>query len=513
VPSLPHPVSESRTLLPKSIFLASSLVILFCCVALAFYITSGRSEKAGVAPGMPLRSLAILPFKPLVSDHADPALELGMTDALITRLGSIKGIVVRPTGSILRYTDGERNIRDIGNELDVEVLLDGKVQKVGKRVRLSVQLVRARDGAVLWAGAFDEETGDILAVQDSVSGRVAETLAWKLSGEDRERLTKIDATNGEAYELYLRGRYFWNKRSVEGLKTGLDYFKRAAEKDLNFALAYAGQADSYLLLGLRNALPAQMARDEARAAATIAIKLNESLAEPHASLARVEEFSGHRADAEREYLRATELNPNYPTARFWHSRFLLRRKRIEEAVPEAEKAHNLDPLSLPVNMNLGEVLFHARRYDGAARQFRKTRELDQNFETRQLNYYLYASYAQAGKYEEAIPPLATILSKSDALKGARIEAELSDALHAQGAQGLWRKEIEMLKRDADEDYTILFADAYVRLGEKNEAFEWLNRCADRLNWQIYFLNLDPTFDPLRSDARYAELMQRLDLQP
>jgi TolB-like protein len=266
-----------------------------------------------------VNSIAVLPFKPLGTEGSDEVLGLGMADALITKLSNLRKIVVRPTSAVLKYTGPGHDPLAVGRELSVDSVLDGKIQKLGDRVRVTVQLVRVRDGLPLWAEKFDEQFTSIFAVEDSISEQVTKALVLKLTGEEKKQLSKHYTESPEAYQLYLKGRYFWNKRAAEDLEKSIKFFEQAIGKDPNYALAYAGLADAYSVLA-NTPLPQRDAMSKAKAAAMKALELDDTLAEAHTSLALVKmSYDWDWPGAEREFKRALELNPNYATAHHWYA--------------------------------------------------------------------------------------------------------------------------------------------------------------------------------------------------
>lgn len=314
-----------------------------------------------------VRSLAVLPFKHVSGEGADEALELGMADALIARLSHIRQISVRPTRAILKYTERGQDLLDAGRALGVDAVLDGTVQKSDDRVRVTVQLVSVRDGKHLWSETFDEQWTNIFALQDAVSNQVARSLALQITTEEREQIAKRHTRNTEAYEAYLKGRYFWNQRTPEGFKKGIEYFQQAIDIDPIYAQAYAGLADSYALLGVMGGVPGKEVYPKAKAAALKALEIDDTLGEAHASLAVIKfwyewDFEG----AEREFKRAIELNPNHSTAHHWYAFYLATGAgRPEEAIAEIKRAQELDPLSLIISTDVGSIYVYAGRYDEA----------------------------------------------------------------------------------------------------------------------------------------------------
>ncbi|MBA2378121.1 MAG: winged helix-turn-helix domain-containing protein, partial [Blastocatellia bacterium] len=331
---------RSRILAAAGAFILIGIVV--------FYVWN--RDPVPTADNLTLRSIAVLPFKPITANERDESLELGMSDTLITRLSSIGQITVRPMSAVRRYTDLEQDAVAAGRELQVESVLEGNIQRAGERIRISARLVRVIDEKTLWTETFDEKFTDIFAVQDSISQKIVVALALHLSGEEQNQLTKKYTADTEAYQLYLQGRYFWNKVTPEGFEKSLVFYRQAIAIDPNYALAYAGLADSYNLLGSYGVLPLKESHPKARAAAEKALEIDGELAEAHTSLATViADYYWDWAEAEKHFKQAIALNPNYPVARNWYSQHLARMGRFEEAIEEAKRAQTLDPLSPSAN--------------------------------------------------------------------------------------------------------------------------------------------------------------------
>ncbi len=467
------------------------------------------------------RSIAVLPFKALADEGGDERyLGLGMADAIIIKLGNLRQINVRPTGAVLKYMDAGQDILTTGRELRVEALLDGRVQKAGSRVRVTVQLVNVRDGATIWAEKFDEGFTDIFAVQDSISEQVASALMLKLSGAERKSLSKHYTENGEAYQSYLKGRYYWNKMASEGLRRSLDCFAEAVEKDAGYALAYAGMAASYVHLEIYGFMLPSEAMPKAKAAALRAIELDTTVAEAHASLALVRMF--YERDwpgAEKDFRQALRLNPSYAAAHDWFAIYLMSKGRTEEALASIRKAQELDPLSLIINTDVACALYYARRFDDSIRQCRWVLEAEPNFVT--AHFRIGLAYEQLGRYAEAVEAFqsAIALSADDtkasavaAFKGgADARASLAHTYALQGAREAARGILSELEEHAGHAYVPPhdIAMIYSALGEKDKAFEWLRLAYQERFSLLVLLELDPRFDSLRADPRFRNLLSRI----
>ena len=472
--------------------------------------TTDPQEKATDRVARPrLAGIAILPFRPINPEHRDEYLELGIADALITRLSDIKQIVVRPTSSVRKYTDLEQDPVAIGKEMAVESVLEGCIQKLTDRIRVTARLVRVKDGSSLWSGKFDEDFTDIFAVEDSISEKVASALALRLTGDDRERLTKRYTDNTAAYNTYLKGRYYWNKRTEESLNKAVECFNQATEIDPDYALAYAGLADCYTKLG-DVGVTAMTSRDAfalAHQAASKALKIDSSLPEVYASLGHLNMHLLRWDDAESNFKQAIEINPNYPSAHHWYAYFMAFHRLFNEALKRIDIAQQLDPLSLPIVDSVGEFLYFARRYNEAVEAFRKALEMDPEFLASRIN--LGRVYEQLGRFNEA---------EGEFLKARSVTGESIDALAALGhtyamsgnqtaAREILAQMIELSKKRYVSPYDMALIHA--ALGEIDEAFRCLENAYDRCaEWMIY-TNIDPRLDPLRADARFDDLLARL----
>src|SRR6266542_3207006 len=454
-------------------------------------------------PPAQIRSIAVLPFKPLVADARDESLELGMADTLITTLRNVSQITVRPTSAVRKYRALDQDELAAGREQRVDAVLEGTIQKLGDRIRVTVRLLRVADGAKLWADKFDQESTDIFLIQDSISEQVAGTVAVKLTGEQRELLTKRYTTNIEAYQLYLKGRYFLNKSTEEDFRKSIEYFQQALEKDPNYALAHAGLADSYAQLGSYGLIQMKDSYPRARAALTRALESDEKLGEAHASLGFVlMNYYWDWAEAEKRFKRAIQLNPNYAMAHNWYSQHLAFMGRSEEAIREAKRAEEIDPLS-PWN-NSGFVSFLARQYDDAIRASQNTLELDPNFAVAHMIIGL--SYVQKKMYDEGISELQRAKANPDS------RAFLAYAYAAAGRKSEARKILDELEQLSKQKYVSPFpiAVVYTGLGDNDRAFEALEKAYAERSWGMGMLEVNPVFDPLRADPRFAVLLRHVN---
>jgi TolB-like protein len=376
----------------------ASLLLLFIVVAAYVYL-SARSRARQAPAGGGAKTIAVLPFKSLSADGGDDYLGLGMADTLITRLSRTGRALVRPTSAVRKFGKADDDPVKAGRDLGVDFVLDGSVQRVENRVRVTARLVRASDGQPLWANQFDEPFTDIFKVEDAISEKLAAALVLSLSGPEQERMVRRETTSPEAYQLYLKGRYFWEKRTEEGLKKSIEFFQQAIDLDPAYAMAYSGLADAYAQLPGYGATASMEVYPKAKAAAAKALALDDDLAEAHTSAATVlSYFEWDWAAAEDEYRKALALNPNYAAAHHRLGVHLAAMARADEAVSELHRAQEMDPLSLIINSLLGFAYFQAHQYDEAIDQLRKTIEMDRNFPpAREILAHVYAEKGMAAE--------------------------------------------------------------------------------------------------------------------
>lgn len=492
----------------KLTFIIPCALLLGVIVAAIYLWISNKSNRPETI--LDVKSIAVLPFKPMSEQESDESLEIGMADALITRLSNAK-IIVRPTGSIIKYHKSEQDLIATGRELQVDSLLEGRIQKSGDRVRVTVQLVSAKDGRPLWAEKFDAKSTDLFTLQDSISEQIMRTLEVKLSSQERQRLTKHSTANVEAFQAYAKGRLCWNRRTAEGFRKAIDYFNESIKIDPEYALAYAGLADCYTSLSPYTLNPPNESFPKAKEAARKALEIDDTLAEAHTSLAHILFiYDWNWEGAEREYKRAIELNPNYPTAHQWYSVYLSSMGRNEEAIAQAKRAQELDPVSLPIARDMTRAFYLARQYDQAIAVSMKAIELDHR--TYGLNSPLEMAYEQKGLYDQAIE----VRLKASSIAGFEPQAiaALREQYQTLGWKGYWQKELSRTEALAKQEYVTpyLLVRLHARLGEKEKAFEWLEKAYAEHSDQLIWLKADPIFDNLRSDTRFKDLLRRVGLE-
>jgi TolB-like protein/DNA-binding winged helix-turn-helix (wHTH) protein/Tfp pilus assembly protein PilF len=461
----------------------------------------------GVPPAG-IRSLAVLPLENLSGDPSQDYFADGMTDQLITDLAQISALRVISRTSVMVYKGARKPLPEIARELNVGAVVEGTVLRSGDRVRITAQLIQAAADKHLWAETYEGNLRDALVLQTKVAQAIAERIRVELTPREQAGLRHLNEVDPDAYENYLKGRYFWNKRTANGLKTAIEYFDKAIAKDPTYAPAYSGLADSYALAGdwQYDVMTTKEALPKAKAAAMKALELDDSLSDAHTSLAFcLESFDWDWEAADREFQRAIELNPGYATAHHWYAWHLALLRKNQEAIAEMRKAQNLDPLSLIINADLAELLLIANFPDESIQQSRKTIEMDSNFAL--AHNQLAQGYLEKHMWAEAISEFQKAIQLSGG--SATCVANLARAYAASGTNA---KAVELLRdlksRSAhDYPYAPELAVVYAAIGEKHEAMAWLEKGYDeRFNPSVL---LRPGFDPLRSDPRFKDLVRRI----
>jgi TolB-like protein/DNA-binding winged helix-turn-helix (wHTH) protein/Tfp pilus assembly protein PilF len=502
VPSAVKPATPKHRL--PSLAWKISLLVLF--ILLASFATWKFYSKN--LPSTKIRSLAVLPLESLSADASQDYFADGMTDELITDLGQISALRVISRTSVMPYKRARKPLPQIAKELNVDAVVEGTVLRSGDRVRITAQLIEATADKHLWAGSYEGDLRDALTLQNQVARSIAEQIRISLSPQEQAVLKSAKVVNPEAYEAYLKGRYFWNKRTADGLKTAVDYFNQAIAKDPNYAQAYTGLADTYALLGdwQYGVMSPKEAFPKAKAAAIKALELDSTLSEAHNSLAFCfDAFDWDLESAGKEFQRAIELNPGYATAHHWYAWHLSLLGRYGEAIEEMRKAKDLDPLSLIINSDLAELLVIAHFYDESIAQSRKTIEMDPNFAL--AHNQLAQAYLHKHMYDEAIAELQKAVDLSGG--SPTCIANLARAYAASGRSKEAVKLLSDLKNRSNRSYfdASEIAVIYAALGDNDQAMNWLEKgYEERFNPGVL---LRPGFDPLRSDPRFKDLVRRI----
>ncbi|MGB2888579.1 MAG: tetratricopeptide repeat protein, partial [Candidatus Acidiferrales bacterium] len=489
-----------------ALWIAAVVLIALLAAAGWFYRFAGRGET--------IDSVAVLPF---VNASADPNTEYlsdGITESLINSLSQLPHLKVMSRDSAFMYKGRQTDARTVGRELGVRAVLKGRIMQRGDGLSISTELVDARDNSHIWGQQYDRKLADMIALREEIAKEMTTALRMRLTGADEKRMAKTYTANPEAYQDYLKGRYWWNKRTGEGLNKGIEYFQQAIAKDPTYALAYAGLADSYSVLSDYGFVAPKEGYPRAKEAALKALQLDETLAEAHTSLASVKtSYDWDWSGGEREFQRAIALNPSYATAHHWHAVTLMIMGRSEEAIAEVKRALELDPLSLIINRTLGQVFYLARQYDQAIEQLRKTLEFDPSFV--RAHSFLGLAYIQKFMYKEGIAEFEKELVVSPGTPYAL--SVLGYAYAAAGRRAEAPKVLDKLNELSKQKYVpaVSRVGIYVGLGEKDKAFEWLEKdYEDRsIGNSFASIKVDPALDPLRSDPRFQDLLRRMNLQP
>jgi TolB-like protein/DNA-binding winged helix-turn-helix (wHTH) protein/Flp pilus assembly protein TadD len=498
------PVAPERRLLPTRWIVVALALVLSLAILSLWRFRSQTPAPTGI------RSLAVLPLDNLSGEASQNYFADGMTDELITDLAQISALRVISRTSVMVYKGARKPLPQIARELNVDAVVEGTVLRSGDRVRITAQLIEASTDKHLWSQSYEGDLRDTLTLQKKVARAIADQIRINLTPREEAALKSVKVVNPEAYESYLKGRYFWNKRSADGLKAALAYFKQAIEEDPKYAQAYSGLADTYALLGdwQYAVMTPKEAFPQAKAAAIKALELDSTLGEAHNSLAFVlDGFDWDFDSAGKEFQRAIELNPGYATAHHWYAWHLSLLGRYDEAIAEMRKAENLDPLSLIINADLAELLVLAHSDDESIRQSRKTIEMDPNFAL--AHNQLAQAYLQKQMYDEAVAELKTAVQLSGG--SPAFIANLARAYVASGKRNEAVKLLGDLKKRSNPGYSNAseIAVIYVSLGDTDQAMNWLEKGYDeRFNPGVL---LRPGFDPLRSDPRFQSLVHRIGL--
>jgi serine/threonine-protein kinase len=482
------------------LIVAAGLVL--AAVALVFYLSARSTEVA-------IDSIAVLPFENRGADPDTEYLSEGLAESLIYRLSQLPNLKVSPTSAVFRYKGKPADAAKAGNELGVSAVLLGRITQRGDSLLISAELVDVRHNKLLWGEQYDRKMSDLLATQREIAREIVEKLKLKVAGEAKV-LAKHYTESNEAYQLYLKGRFYWNKRTVESNKKSIEYFNQAIEKDPSFALAYAGLADCYVVPPIR--LPPREAMPKAKAAAVRALALDETLAEAHTSLGRVlAVYDWDWTSAEKEYKRAIELNPRYAIAHQWYGGWFQVMGHPNEAIAERKLSQELDPLSPIVNFELGLAFYYARDYDQAIEQFKKTLELDQNFPPAQQ--FLPAAYEQKGMNSEAMAGFKKAIPLLGGGEWAFARGGLGRIYAVLGKKSEALEVLDELKHLSAQEYVpaTSLAIVYTGLGDKDQAFVWLEKAYEERSFQLQWLSVEPRWDSLRSDPRFANLQRRMGL--
>jgi serine/threonine protein kinase/tetratricopeptide (TPR) repeat protein len=495
-------VTKPKLARKKQIFFYGGVILLLVLIMGGFFWFTGHDEA--------IDSIAVLPLENQSGDPGQEYFSDGMTDALITELSKIGALRVISRTSVMRYKGTEKLLPEIARELGVDVLVEGSVLHAEDKVRIMVQLIKATPEKHLWADDYEHDLRNIITLQKEVAQAISREIKIKLTPEDKARLSSTHQVNPEAYQLYLKGRFFWNKRTEEGLRRGLEYFQEAIEIDPTYAMAYAGLADSYIIIGWYGWASPQETFPRAKRAAEEALEIDNTLAEAHSSLAAVSFiYEWDWMSAEREFKLAIELNPGHANTHHWYALYLSYMRRHDEAFAEIRRAQELDPLSLVINTGIANVELYARRPDNAIELLQNTLEMEPNFITAYLNLHL--AYMQKEMYQEAVDATQKAVNLS---QGGLLYISLLGSAYA--AAGRRDKALEILvnlNELSKQRYVSSFSRAkiYLNLGDIDRFFEWMEKAYQERHWSLTSLN-GPWYDSVRSDPRFKVLLKKMGLE-
>src|SRR5438477_769751 len=505
---------------PKYV-LTAVLLVSAVALAISFSVFYRRGSPAvarssagkAAAGGVPIaeKSIAVLPFENRSEDKANAYFAEGVQDEILTRLSKIADLKVTSRTSTQHYKSVPENLAEIAKQLGVAHILEGSVQKSGDAVRVNVQLIKADNDSQVWAETFDRKLTDIFSVESDVAKAIADQLRANITRQEEQVIAAKPTKNIEAYDAYLRGRYFWNKRTSDGIKHAIEHFQQSIARDPDFALGHAGLADSYIALTFYNFAAPHETMPKAKESAIKALALDDPLAEAHASLAHIlMNYDWNWAAAEKEFKRSIELKPDYATAHEWYAiHYLTATGRFEEAVQEMKRALELEPASLVMNTFMGATLYYAGRYDEAIDQCRRTIEMDPNFAV--AHWHLGLAYEQKQALDAATEEFkkAISLSGGSPLMKAALVRAYAKSQKTHEANEMLNELNELAKRQYASAYEI--AAIYVELGNNEEAFQLLEKAYSEHSFHLANLNVCPQFKSVRSDPRFQDLVQRVGL--
>ena len=484
--------------------IATPILLVGVFIAIAAGIWYWRSRTSQID------SVAVLPLVNTSGDPNNDYLSDGISEGVMHSLSQLPQLRVMARTSSFHYRGADIDPQKVGRDLKVRAVLTGTLAKHGDVLSIEAELVDATNGAELWGEKFDRQVSDVSTIEEQIANDISDGLRLRLTGEEKRRLTRGSTQNAEAYQLYLNGRFHWNKRTEEELNKAIEYFKQSIEKDPNYALAYVGLADAYLVLPEYGSMAPSVAAPRTKEALTKALEIDQDLAEAHASLGLMKQnFEWDWAGAEKEFRRATELNSNYPTAHHWYGLFLCQMKRNDEGIREGRLAQTLDPLSPIINTSLGVTLMSAGEYGSGFELLKRTFELAPTFPEPHL--WVSKAYGSRGLYPEAISEAQQAASYSG--RAPRYVAGIGDALAAAGKTAEAHSIIDELVRSSKSGHVSPFyiAEVYSTLGERDQAFEGLEKAYQLRDDELVWILIDPSFDNIRSDPRYVDLLRRMGL--
>jgi TolB-like protein/DNA-binding winged helix-turn-helix (wHTH) protein/Tfp pilus assembly protein PilF len=505
--------SKSRRIRSRRAIVLGSLFGILAIVILGIWLRFFRTALEVNLSRNQIKSMVVLPFENLSADKDQQYFTDGMTDELIAHLAKIRSLRVISRTSSMEYKGTHKTLSEIARDLNVDAVVEGTILRSGDRVRITAELVQVATDRHLWAETYESQLGDVLALQSQVASAIVNEIRINLTPEEQQRLASTRSVSAESYEAYLKGRYYWNKRSQEGLTKAIEYFQLATEKDPHYALAFAGLADCYSIIGsaIVGTVPSQDVAPKAKAAALKALELDDTLAEAQTSLATVRfNYDWDWLGASQGFQRSIELNPSYATAYQRYSLYLMAMGRTKESLAQMTRARELDPLSISMNFSLGWRLYMARKYDQAIEQLQNTLEMDPNFALPRM--VLGQAYEQKHAYPQALAELQKAVSISH--DSPQMLGALGHAYGASGNRSEAEKVLAQLMEQSKRQYVSPFyvAIVYVGLPENDKAIDWLEKAYQDRSNAIVFGKVDPQLDPLRSTPRFQALLHRLALQ-
>jgi len=507
-------------------WVGTGAVVVLALVAAIFFLRARAGRlPANSTANIPEKSIAVLPLENLSQDPENAYFADGVHEEILTRLAKIGELKVISRTSAAKFRASPETLRAIAEKLGVANILEGSVQKRGNSVRVNVQLINARSDVHLWAETYDRSLTDVFQIESDIAKAIANKLKAKLTGLEEEAITTQPTQNSEAHQLYLKGRYFWNKRTSDGLKTAIDYFKQAIEKDPAYGPAYAGLADAYAVLPNYSQTPGKEAYPKAEAAALKALEINDSLAEAHISLANVRVWHRWGKEADSEFKRGLQLNPNYSTGHQWYSIYLSVLGRNEEAIAEMEKARELDPFSIIIATELDCPYLYSKQYDRAIEYFSKAIEMDPDFPF--AHFALAEGLDRKGRYTEALEAhdkaielarrgRAFDLAGGDAPRAwYALTGPLQNTYAALGGPNYWQRRLESTKQSYEQGTTTAtaVAEIYAILDDNEQTLAWLEKAFREADDFLVFVNIQPEFENLRSRSNYHALVQKIFAGP
>ncbi|HLC12109.1 MAG TPA: tetratricopeptide repeat protein [Chthoniobacterales bacterium] len=507
--------SSAFSLSPSKRALMVGTGLFVVALAVAAFIFSRtktfQSWKSADAAQAGSHSIAVMPFENAGNDPNTEYLAEGISEALINSLAELRQLRVIARATAFRYKRKDVDPQRVGRELQVAAVLTGKVRQMQDALNVQVDLVDAATGAQIWGAGYDRKLTDLVAIKQAIAQEVTAKLKLKLSSEEQRRLVKRDSSNAEAYQFYLRGRYFWNKRTPDGIKQAIDQFQQAIQRDPNFALGYTGLADSYIALTFYNFAAPHETMPKAKESALKAVALDDTAAEPQASLGNIlVNYDWNWSAAEKAFKRSIELKPDYATGHEWYAiHYLTATGRLEEAVQEMKKALELEPASLIMNTFMGATLYYAGRYDEAVDQCRRTIEMDPNFAV--AHWHLGLAYEQKQVFDAAIEEFqkAVSLSGGSPLMKAALGHAYAKSQKKDEANKILGELNELSKQEYVSSYEV--ATIYVALGDNEQAFQLLEKAYAEHSFHLVRLNVSPHFKAISSDPRFQDLVHSVGL--